>query len=236
MDNKYSQANRLFTLIGYPLLILGLSLMWVQSSLAQSTDNLYQITLLRAAPGNLQPLLNQTRAQKASYQDGMIIMRHSQGDHWDLMLVRPSANAIPKVHDYSPLVHFQHDFLATAPEDWAELQKRSEGVNLFHIEMFHATAGRKAELLRQREMENLYYHATERAGNVIFTTRFGSDVDFFTVGFYRDMKHFASDPDLPEAQFEKAATDAGFASRDSIGLYLRELIISHHDTLATQVE
>lgn len=208
----------------------------VNSAAAQDNKHLYHVTLLRAAPGNLLPLLNQTRGQKASSQDGMIIMRHSQGDHWDLMLLRPSADGIPKVHDYSPLVHFQHDFLATAPQSWSEIQQRNTDTGLYHIEMFQAAAERKAELLRQREMENRYYAATERAGNIIFTTRFGSDVDYFTVGFYRDLEHFASTPDLPEAQFEKAATDAGFANRDSIGLYLRELIIRHQDTLATKVD
>lgn len=205
--------------------------------LAQAApEHSYQVTLLRAAPGNLPALLNQTRAQKAASRDGLLIMRHSQGDHWDLMLLQPAGeNALPKVTDYSPLVHFQHDFLATSSDNWEHLQKRAADSNLFHIEMFQAAAGKRAELLRQREMENIYYAATDRAGNAIFTTRFGSDVDFFTVGFYRDLKHFASDPDLPSERFEQAAKDAGFVNRDSIGLYLRELIIGHQDTLATQV-
>lgn len=206
---------------------------WAQNG---QNEHLYQITLLRAAPGNLQGLLNQTRQQKASSEKGMIIMRHSQGDHWDLMLVQPAGEGIPKTTDYSPIVHYQHDFLASAPNSWSDLQARSKDAGIFHIEMFHAAAGRRAELHRQREMENLYYNATERAGNAIFTTRFGSDVDYFTVGFYRDMKDFATDPDLPNERFEKAATDAGFSARDQIGLYLRELIISHHDTLATKVD
>ena len=50
------------------------------------------------------------------------------------------------------------------------------------------------------------------------------------------MMAFASMPNLPSEVFSKAATDAGFKSRDDIGLYLRELILSHHDTIATQVE
>ena len=37
------------------------------------------------------------------------------------------------------------------------------------------------------------------------------------------------------ATFEKAAVDAGFKSRSDIGLYLRQFLVSHQDTLATQV-
>jgi hypothetical protein len=69
---------------------------------------------------------------------------------------------------------------------------------------------------------------------VIFTTTLGSDVDVFTLGFYQDLITFATDPDLPEQTFAKAATDAGFESRSTIGLYLRSLMSSHHNTLATK--
>lgn len=33
-----------------------------------------------------------------------------------------------------------------------------------------------------------------------------------------------------------AATNAGFEARSTIGIYLRELISGHHDTLAIKVE
>ena len=85
-------------------------------------------------------------------------------------------------------------------------------------------------------MENAYLTSTQRNANVIFETTFGSDVDSFTIGYYKDMPQFASMPDLPEQTFAKAATDAGFESRNTIGLYLRELILTHNDTLATRVD
>ena len=67
----------------------------------------------------------------------------------------------------------------------------------------------------------------------IFETQFGSDTDVFTIVFYKDLKAFATDPDLPEAVFEKAAIDAGFKSRNDIGFYLRQFLVGHQDTLAT---
>ena len=85
-------------------------------------------------------------------------------------------------------------------------------------------------------MENAYYNATEREGNIVFETTFGNDMDLFTIGFYKDLITFATDPDLPDEVFEKAATDAGFESRSSIGLYLRSLLATHNDTLATSVD
>ena len=102
--------------------------------------------------------------------------------------------------------------------------------------MFHAAAGHEKDILEQRFMENKYYNATNRPGNVVFETVFGSDVDNFTVGFYKDLKAFATDPDLPKEVFEKAATDAGFSSRSDIGFHLRRFINRHFDTLASHVK
>lgn len=215
-------------LIGFILL----GLFTCASALAES----FQVTLLQAAPGNMPELITQVKQQRAAANGDLLIMRHSQGDHWDLMLMQPATLSTAQSHDYSRLVHFQHDFLATSSVSWKEVQAIASESGLFHIEMFHAAAGKKEQLVKQRQMENAYYHATQRRGNDIFITAFGSDVDSFTIGYYRDLAHFASDPDLPAEQFEKAATDAGFTSRGDIGFYLRQLIISHHDTLATRVD
>ncbi|MEE8267274.1 MAG: hypothetical protein V3R97_00030, partial [Gemmatimonadales bacterium] len=105
-----------------------------------------------------------------------------------------------------------------------------------HVEVFRALPGKYQQLVRHREMENSYYHATERDGNLIFTRLAGSAWDCFTIGFYRDIQHFVGTPDLAPATFEQAAVDAGFESRGTIGTYLRTLIDEHHDTLATRVE
>ena len=197
--------------------------------------NLYRVTLLRAEPGNLMVLLDEVKKMRKQKNGDLVIMRHSQGDHWDLMLMDPAGkNPATEMTIKTPIA-FHHAFLATSKTGWAEIKKEAAHNGLYHIEMFHAAAGKEQELLKQRRMENAYYHATERKGNLIFSTTFGSDVDSFTLGFYKDMPAFAFTPNLPEARFEKAATDAGFKDRDDIGLYLRQLITSHHDTIAVRV-
>lgn len=199
-------------------------------------DQQYRITLLRAAPGNLAQLIKQTSDYRANKNANVSIMRHSQGDHWDLMMLEPAGSSPTKANDFSAIADFQHSFLAKSNVSWKQIKSRAADSGLFHIEMFHAVHGKTDELLKQRAMENQYLTSTMRQANVIFETTFGSDVDSFTIGYYKDLSAFASMPDLDGEIFSKAATDAGFKSRDHIGLYLRELIISHHDTLATRVE
>lgn len=196
-------------------------------------QNDYQITLLRAAPGELGELLDYVKKQKSDVEGNMMIMRHSQGDHWDLMLMAPFTK--PVMHNYSEWVDFQHDFLVESKVSWTELLEKDSEAGLYHIEMFNAAHGLHDELLEQRAMENIYYHETNRDGNVIFVTKFGSDVDNFTLGFYKDMIDFATDPDLTDKQFEDAALKAGFESRSTIGLYLRQFLVGHNDTIASKV-
>ncbi len=205
------------------------------SSTVLASEN-YRVTLLRAAPGNLPALIDSTKEYKVSQQGNPIIMRHSQGDHWDLMILEPAGENWMIAVDYSALVSFQHDFLVKSSWSWKDVKSRSENAGLFHIEMFHAAVGHKADILQQRFMENKYYNATNRPGNIVFETVFGSDVDNFTIGFYKDIKAFATDPDLPDEVFEKAAKDAGFSSRSDIGFHLRRFINRHYDTLASQVK
>jgi hypothetical protein len=204
--------------------------------LVQAAESQFHITLLRAAPGELPTLIEQARQQKASRDNQLLILRHSQGDHWDLMLMQPLEESLPTRDDYSQWVDFQDDFIARAPLDWVQLANLSKGANLFHIEMFQAANKRYAELLEQRVMENNYLVATDRQANLIFETTFGSDVDLFTLGIYSDLQAFAAEPDLDSAVFEKAAVDAGFKSRSDIGFYLRRFLVGHQDTLATQIE
>ena len=203
---------------------------------ATAKDNhYYQVTLLRAFPGELPQLIEKVKNDKINLKGNMLIMRHSQGDHWDLMLLSPAPNDLSKPVSYQSLVDFQHDFLATSQNDWNQIQSLASGSGLFHIEMFHAAKGKYPALLKQRHMENQYLQATLRQPNLIFETRFGSDVDLFTLGFYKDMPAFAAEPKLESEAFEKAAVDAGFKSRADIGFYLRQFLVSHQDTLATQV-
>lgn len=198
-------------------------------------DVLYKTTLLRAAPGRLLDLVAAVKG-KAPW-----IFRHSQGDHWDLMLLSPVGSYAEHFKGASAaasiaaeeLVAWQEEEFVRGPElaglpGWAE-------AGVVHIEMFHALAGKRAELVRQREMENAYLGATGQPQNAIFVREVGASWDAFTVGVYRNWRHYAEAQDVPADKDEAAARAAGFTGRAAIGPYLRALILDHHDTLASAV-
>jgi hypothetical protein len=192
-------------------------------------DLLYRMTLLRAAPGRLPDLVAAVKG-KAPW-----IFRHSQGDHWDLMLLvrveTASSSAVAIGAD--ELVAWQEEEFVRGP-DLAALPGFADA-GLLHVEMFHALAGKRAELIREREMENAYLGETGQPQNAIFLRELGASWDAFTVGAYRSWKHYAEAQDVPADKEEAAARGAGFASRSAIGPYLRTLILDHHDTMATPV-
>jgi hypothetical protein len=199
-------------------------------------SELYRVTLLRAAPGNLEELISQVKNYKAEEKGDVSIMRHSQGDHWDLMILQPAGKNPSQMVDFRALADFQQSFLAKSDTGWDQIKPEADTNKLIHIEMFHAVHGKSKELLQQRHMENAYLAATQQKTNVVFETTFGSDVDSFTIGFHKNLSTFATSPDLPKATFERAAKDAGFKNRSDISFYLRTLILSHHDTLASRVD
>ena len=112
------------------------------------------------------------------------------------------------------------------------MQQAFETTAFYHVEMFQALPGMHATLYEQRAMENAYYDVLGRPGNLIFVRDQGASWDVFTIGFYRDLKHFAESADIPLEQEERAAKAAGFESVSAISPYLRSLILQHHDTLA----
>jgi hypothetical protein len=193
-------------------------------------ETLHRMTLLRAAPGRLLDLV-------AAVKGRGLVLRHSQGDQWDLMVLAPGAGyadlaGAPPLADPA-LVAWQEDELVRGP-DVARLDGFA-AAGLHHIEMFVALAGRRGDLVREREMENAYLAALGRPRNAIFVRELGAAWDAFTIGGYRSWKHFAERDDIPPDRSAAAARAAGFEGDDRIGPYLRSLIQSHHDTLATPV-
>lgn len=216
---------------------------------------LYRTTLIQAAPGQLLSLIDQLKSRNAAEQNAgeheSWIIRHSQGDMWDLLVLTP----IGSYHEYfSPArkekrdramrergvaiwraaIAWQEDVFVWGPSV-EEVRATVASGNFFHVEMFIALPGRHDELRRQREMENAYLKALDRPLNLIFTRDMGAAWDTFTIGVYRDIKHYAESADIPAEKQEDAARGAGFPSASQIGPYLRTLIRSHHDTLATAV-
>jgi hypothetical protein len=193
-------------------------------------ETLHRMTLLRAAPGRLLELV-------AAVKGRGLVLRHSQGDQWDLMVLAPVAG-YAELAGAAPLadpvlIAWQEDEIVRGP-DVARLDGFA-AAGLYHIEMFVALAGRRSDLLREREMENAYLANLGRPRNAIFVREFGAAWDAFTIGGYRSWKHFAERDDIPPDRSAAAARAAGFEGDDRIGPYLRSLIQSHHDTLATPV-
>jgi len=85
-------------------------------------------------------------------------------------------------------------------------------------------------------MENAYSKALREPQNFIFTRDQGAAWDIFTIGVYRDLKHYAEGTPLSSTEQEAAAKAAGFESPSQIGPYLRRFIRTHHDTLAVAIK
>jgi hypothetical protein len=224
--------KRIAVVVGL-LALVGASAVHAQEAPAPSMrgETLHRMTLLRAAPGRLLELVAAVKGRPG------LVLRHSQGDHWDLMVLAPIAGhadlAGAKPLADPALVAWQEDEMVRGPD-----VTRLEGLaaaNLYHVEMFVALAGRRGDLVREREMENAYLAALGRPRNAIFVREFGAAWDAFTLGPYRSWKHFAERDDIAPDRSSAAARAAGFEGDDRIGPYLRSLIQSHHDTLATPV-
>lgn len=226
-------------------------------SFAADTPYLYKVSLVQAAPGKLMDLIGQykTRATAlgAAGDEAPLWMRHSQGDHWDLLILfplgsyadyyRPERIAKRKqVEQATALddkmgehIAWQEDLFAYGPP-LADLRKAFSNGAFFHVEMFVSLPGMFTNLYREREMENAYAKALKQPENFIFVRDQGAAWDIFTIGVYRDLKHYAESADVPAKDQEAAAKAAGFEAPSQIGPYLRRFIREHHDTLAVAIK
>jgi hypothetical protein len=226
-------------------------------AMAADTPYLYRVTLVQAAPGKLPELIDFYKTWFAALKDvgdeAPLWMRHSQGDHWDLMILVPmgsytdfyqagrlakrkQAAQANKLEDkVSDDIAWQEDLFAYGPP-LADLRKAFASGAFFHVEMFIALPGKFADLYKEREMENAYAKALKEPENFIFVRDRGAAWDIFTIGVFRDLKHYAESADVPAKDQEAAAKAAGFEAPSQIGPYLRRFIREHHDTLAVAVK
>ena len=218
---------------------------------------LYKVTLVQAAPGKLLELIDLYKVRSSAYQAAgdelPLWMRHSQGDHWDLMILFPmgsytdfyqaeriakrkqSEQASKLENKIKENIAWQEDLFAYGPP-LADLRKAFAGGAFFHVEMFVSLPGKFADLYKEREMENAYAKSLKEPENFIFVRDQGAAWDIFTIGVFRDLKHYAESADVPAKEQEAAAKAAGFEAPAQIGPYLRRFIREHHDTLAVAVK
>jgi hypothetical protein len=223
---------------------------------AQEHPFLYKASMIQAAPGKLLELIDlekkiSVEMQSAAGDVAPVWMRHSQGDRWDLLILYPigdygafypAERAAKREKAMQPWraklqedIAWQEDVFVSGPP-LETLHKTCDGAGLFHVEMFQSLPGKRKELIQQREMENAYSRALKLPENLIFVRDQGAAWDVFTVGCYRNLKHYAEGTDLPPADTQAAAKAAGFDSPAQIGPYLRTLISLHRDTLAVAVK
>ncbi len=227
---------------GISLVIL--TVLSLTSGFCQS-KSMYKTTIVRAAPGKLMDLIdyykNEISIAKSSGEDEPVMMRHSQGDQWDLLILQPIMELNNSMNPsygnkYYDMIAWKEDIFGYGPKHQDFKNRINEG-RYYHVEMFVSLAGKQKELLTEREMENHYLRLIERPENLIFTRDMGGGkFDIFTIGIYNDIKHYAESADIPEDKKQEAAIKAGFEGADKIGTYLRTLINEHHDTLAGRIE
>src|SRR4029453_6632971 len=75
------------------LLVLIISIVLAPTTSAAERTYLYKTKLVQAAPGKLLEVIDLLKASQAGFKDAgdeqPLLMRHSQGDHWDLLVLIP---------------------------------------------------------------------------------------------------------------------------------------------------
>jgi len=222
---------------------------------------LYRFVLIQAAPGKLLDLIDLYKRRlpviAAGGDELPFIVRHSQGDRWDLAVIYPSGSftsyysaertakreAAAKASgvtneafakQFYDLVGWHEDVYVEGPP-LAVFRDYIKDLGLVHFEMFQALAGKREALIEERRMESAFNVARNRPGALIFTHEQGAAWDVITIDGYRNWRHYAESETIPQEVTEAAAKKAGFANADAIGPYMRSLINLHHDTLGTPV-
>jgi len=218
---------------------------------------LYRFVIIQAAPGRLLDLIDLYKARLPVIQAGgdevPFIVRHSQGDHWDLCLIYPSgsfteyysadrvakrdaagrASGLPNAEfakRFYSMVSWHEDLYAEGPP-LAVFREHVKGAGLAHFEMLLALPGKREDLIKERQAENVYNRERGRPHTLIFVHDQGAAWDVITLDVFRDWRHFAEQEAIPADVSVAAARKAGFASPEAIGPYMRTLISTHRDTL-----
>lgn len=223
---------------------------------------LYRFVLIQAAPGRLLDLIELYKQRlpviTAGGDEAPYIVRHSQGDRWDLCVIYPSGNFTSYysadrmrqreaaaaasgvtgdqfAKQFYDLVAWHEDVYVDGPP-LPVFRDYVKDLGLLHLEMFQALAGKRALLIAERKMESAFNRARSRPEALLFTHEQGAAWDVITLDGFRNWRHYAESETIPNEVNDAAAKKAGFANMDAVGPYLRSLISLHHDTLGTPVK
>lgn len=228
---------------------------------AAPAPELYRFVLIQAAPGRLLDLIDLYKTRlpviAAGGDEVPYIVRHSQGDRWDLCVIYPSGSytsyySADRVRrreaaaaasgvtlaqfakQFYDLVAWHEDVYVEGPP-LPVFRDYVKDLGLLHLEMFQALAGKRDVLIEERKMESAFNRARSRPEALLFTHEQGAAWDVITLDGFRNWRHYAESETIPAEVNASAAQKAGFANADAIGPYLRSLIALHHDTLGTPV-
>jgi hypothetical protein len=245
----------------YLLLFLAPQAAGAAPQASPATPELYRFVLIQAAPGRLLDLIDLYRTRlpviAAGGDEAPVIVRHSQGDRWDLLVIYPSgsftayygadrmrrrdaaaaASGVTNAEfarKFYELVAWHEDVYVEGPP-LQVVRAYLKDVGLVHLEMFESLAGKRDALIDERRMESAFNRARSRPEALLFTHEQGAAWDVITLDGFRNWRHYAESETIPPDVSDAAAKKAGFANADAIGPYLRSLIALHHDTLATVV-
>lgn len=222
---------------------------------------LYKFVTIQAAPGKVSELLALYRQRwpvmTANGDETPIVVRHSQGDRWDLLVIYPigsftafyspqrvQAREAAGAASGTPNARFQEQLyeLIAWHEDvfvWgppvAELRSYVSDNTVAHLEMMQARAGQLEALTRERHMESDFNVNRGRPRMLVFTHQEGAAWDVITLDAWKDWRQYGELQMVASDVSEAAAKKAGFANADAVGAAMRSLINTHHDTLGTFV-
>src|SRR4029077_13872392 len=161
---------------------------------------LYRFVLIQAAPGRLLDLIDLYRKRlpviAASGDELPYIVRHSQGDRWDLLVIYPSgsftsyygADRVRRreaaaaasgvsgeqfAKQFYDLVAWHEDVYVEGPP-LAAFRDYVKDLGLLPLEMCQALAGKREQLIEERKMESAFNRARSRPEALLFTHEQGA--------------------------------------------------------------
>lgn len=200
---------------------------------------LYHIHIAKAAAGKLTQLIDAYKSAPAPSKDEPqvtpIILRHREGDEWDLITITPLGKQVTltadapsqAIQDYflrvAPLTDWHSDTFVIGPS-WAAVQKAllvAKGEPLYVVSEYRALPGHRPQM-----RQVLDRGAQETPGrNVLFAHVEGGSWNFLTITRYDSWAEIGAPPPQPAA---------GTAPVDQ-GLAIREHLAVHQDTIAVYV-
>lgn len=221
-------------------------------------QEVYEAHFSKAAPGKLRELIDGylNAPQDPSASAPPLILRHVEGDDWDLLVLTPygkedkftaampSASEMQWIQRMRPLRAMHTDTLVVGPA-WSEtrtalaVQKSdvetaatsgtSGDKSVYIVTTYRALPGHRDQL----EQVLAKLTALNPGRRITMQHMEGSAWDFLTVDRYPSWSALAEDETTPDMQALRAQ---GFTGADGPSLALREHLAEHHDTIAVAVE